>query len=86
MTKLTIEKLKNRIKRKEYIRDIFLDEKAHFEESIRNLAEKVKNIGIKINEDVYAKALYHYFDSNIEILNKEIEDTKTLIKEFDLNN
>lgn len=86
MKPTTIEKLKNRIKRKEYMRNIFVDQKKHFEEIINNIADKAKNIGIVINEDVHAKALYHYFDSHIEIFNKEIEDTQALIKELEQNN
>ncbi len=86
MKPLTLERLQNQIKYKESMRDIFLDQKANFEESINNLAEKVRNIGISINEDVYAKALYHYFDSHIESLNKEIAATKARIKELESNN
>lgn len=86
MKPITIEKLKNRIKRNEYMRDIFVDQKKHFEETMSDIADKANNIGIVINKDAHAKALYHHFDSHIEFFNKEIEDTQALIEELESEN
>lgn len=86
MKPLTLERLQNQIKYKESMRDIFLDHKARFEKSINNLAEKVTKIGLSVDEDVYAKAVYQHFDSHIENLNKEIEAVKAKIKALEANN